>query len=209
MVDLFGKPASMSSGAVRLALKYDVSICPAWITRQASGTHVLEFFPAIALSKSGEIERDIQSNVQQATAVFEALLRKHPQEYLWFYKVYKYSTQAKVLLLTDDQAESSEETTAKLDSLTDSLSKQGKKVEQVSVRVVFQSRWTQEGFKVYALLAHFLGCLRNEDCLKLFLTADSYANLMKVKADHVVSSGKRLAAVNWILAQNHQAASIT
>ncbi len=69
LVEFFGKSTSMSSGAVRLALKYDIPLVPAWITRQLSGAHALEFLPAINLIRTSDLEQDIRMNVQQGAAI--------------------------------------------------------------------------------------------------------------------------------------------
>jgi len=56
-VNFLGKTATMSSGSIRLALKYGCEICPAWITRQPDHSHVLEFSPAITLISTGDLDK--------------------------------------------------------------------------------------------------------------------------------------------------------
>ncbi len=48
-VPFFGKTASMSTGAMRLALKYGCAVCPVWIERRGNGKHVLRVSPAMDL----------------------------------------------------------------------------------------------------------------------------------------------------------------
>jgi mitochondrial fission protein ELM1 len=50
--------------------------------------------------------------------------------------------------------------------------------------------------------------LRREECLKYFLTDASYRQLMKYKADFVVSCGFHSAGVNYIVSKNHLAKGI-
>ena len=45
--------------------------------------------------------------------------------------------------------------------------------------------------------------------MKYFLTESCYEDLMKYKADFVVSCGSQAAGVNFILSQNHLAKSIS
>ena len=45
--------------------------------------------------------------------------------------------------------------------------------------------------------------------MKLFLTGPSFKDVMKYKADYVISCGSQAAGVNYILSQNHLAKSIS
>ena len=48
-VKFLGKTASMSTGAIRLGLKYGVPVCPVWIVREGHTRHCLKFFPLAQL----------------------------------------------------------------------------------------------------------------------------------------------------------------
>src|SRR5208283_1949948 len=50
VVPFLGKTASMSTGAIRLALKYGCAVCPVWIERHRNGKHLLQIFPAMSLA---------------------------------------------------------------------------------------------------------------------------------------------------------------
>ena len=59
-VPFLGKASSMATGAMRLALKYGCAVCTVWIQRRGNGKHVLNIFPAMALTQTGDLEKDIK-----------------------------------------------------------------------------------------------------------------------------------------------------
>lgn len=206
-VDFFGKSATMSSGAVRLALKYGCSICPAWITRQSDGSHLLEYFSAMHLTSTGHLENDIRDNVQQAARHYEDLLKEVPGEYLWFYNVFKYTKDAQTLILDDGDTEHLRQSQAVVKTLVDDLNKQGKKVKECVFPLDFRTSFRARSFPLYSFFSRFLSPLRREHRLKYFLTDSCYLALMRLKADFVVSCGKRSQGINYILSANHLAKS--
>ena len=69
-VPFFGKTASMSTGAMRLALKYGCAVCPVWIERRSNGKNVLRFSPAMDLAVTGDLEKDLKVNISNAANHF-------------------------------------------------------------------------------------------------------------------------------------------
>ncbi len=200
-VQFFGKTASMSTGAMRLALKYGCAVCPVWILRNAVGMHVLKFFPVLALTSTGDVDKDIAANVQEAASYFEGLLYEYPNEYLWVYKVFKYTTDAQIVILDDGQSEHLQQAQAAAQAVTADLKKDGKNVKVNIIALDFRAPHA-------SFVLRFFSFLRGENKLKYFLTDSSYLALMKVKADFVISCGSQMESVNFILSKNHQAKSM-
>ena len=75
-VPFLGKTASMSTGAMRLALKYGCAVCPVWIERRGNGKHMLKVSPAMSLTVTGDLEKDISVNVAKAANHFEAFAKR-------------------------------------------------------------------------------------------------------------------------------------
>ena len=208
-VPFFGKTASMSTGAMRLALKYGCAVCPVWIERRGNGKHVLKISPALDLTVTGDLEKDINVNIAKAANHFERLLREHPAEYMWFYKVFKYSSQTRIVIVDDGRTGHLRQSQALARHLREVLKKKGKSVEENIVSLQWRGPWAVSLFSFYVFLAQYLSFLRREDCLKCFLTDASFSDVMKYKADYVVSCGSQGAGVNFILSQNHLAKSIS
>jgi len=208
-VPFFGKTASMSSGAIRLGLKYGCALCPVWIERQGNGKHVLKVYPAVTLTKTGDLEKDIKVNISKIIKYFESLLREHPVEYMWFYKVFKYSTQKRVIIIDDGRTGHLRQSQALAVHLRRLLEKKEKIVDENIFTLEWRGPWAPGLFSFYVFWAQYLDFLKREDCLKYFLTESSYKDLMKYKADYVISCGSQGAGINFILSQNHLAKSIS
>ncbi len=102
-VDFFGKDASMSTGAIKLALKHDCAIVPIYYTR-IKGPHTkLILDQVFTVTRCGDPEQDLRQNLQRLISVYEKYLRQYPYEYLWTYKIYKYSRQRDVVILSDSK----------------------------------------------------------------------------------------------------------
>lgn len=209
VVPFLGKTASMSTGAMRLALKYGCALCPVWIERRGNGKHLLKVFPAFVLTVTGDLEKDVRANVSKAAGHFESLIRAHPAEYMWFYKVFKYSSEQRVVIVDDGRTGHLRQSQAVSRHLREVLKKKGKSLEENTVSLEWRGPWGYVLFSFYAFLAQYLGFLKREDSLKYFLTDASFRDVMKYKADYVVSCGSQGALVNFILSQNHLAKSIS
>jgi mitochondrial fission protein ELM1 len=209
VVPFLGKTASLSNGAIRLALKYGAAVCPVWIERKKGGKHALRVYPAMPLISTGDFEKDVNANVIQAATYFERLLRQHPAEYMWFYKVFKYSTQKQIVIIDDGRTGHLRQSQALARILGESLKKKGKSSIENTVLLQWRSGWAAAGFSFYAFLAQYVTLLRYENCLKYFLTKSSFESLMKLKSDFIISCGSKAAGVNFIMSRNHMARSIS
>ncbi|MDO8675941.1 MAG: ELM1/GtrOC1 family putative glycosyltransferase [Candidatus Omnitrophota bacterium] len=208
-VPFLGKTASMSTGAVRLALKYGAALVPAWIVRAPDGHHDLRLFPAMDLVVTGNMEQDVITNTRAAVKLIEALIDDCPDQYLWFYKVYKYTTQHKTVILDDGKTGHLRQSQAAARALASVLRSRGKDMEEVIVPVVFKSRLAGKICVVFAGLSQFFVFLRNERWLRFFLTKESYRTLLSHKPDSVISCGSTTGGVNFICAASNQAKSVS
>jgi Kdo2-lipid IVA lauroyltransferase/acyltransferase len=89
-VDFFGLPASTNSGMARIALRADAPIVPAFIVRQGrSARHRVYVLPVLQVERTGDAAADVVLNTQRFTAVFEEMVRRHPEQWLWMHKRWK------------------------------------------------------------------------------------------------------------------------
>ncbi|TAM41814.1 hypothetical protein EPN54_01620, partial [bacterium] len=101
LVKFFGREASMSTGAVKLALKYDCSIIPTFYTR-VKGPYIKVILDQVyTVSRSGEAQKDLRDNLQRLAGIYEKYIRLYPHEYLWTYKIWKYGKERELLILSD------------------------------------------------------------------------------------------------------------
>jgi KDO2-lipid IV(A) lauroyltransferase len=88
--DLFGLPASTTPGPARLAALSGAPVVPVFLVRQADGIHHrIVVLPEVPMVKSGNREADVIENTRRCNAVLEEMLRRHPEQWIWFHKRWK------------------------------------------------------------------------------------------------------------------------
>jgi KDO2-lipid IV(A) lauroyltransferase len=89
-VDFFGLPASTNAGMARIALRTDAPIVPVFIVREGrTARHRVHVLPILEAERSGNPEADVRRNTQRFTKVFEEMVRRHPEHWLWMHKRWK------------------------------------------------------------------------------------------------------------------------
>lgn len=208
VVPFFGKPASMSSGAVRLALKYDCTLLPVFPVRRRDQN--IEFFvePAFDLERGGPPEKEIARNLERLIGVFEKHIAKDPAQYLWTYKVWKYADSKNILILSDAKAGHLRQSQGLARIAAGYLQRKaiGSVVRQQEV--VFKNRLASRAMGLAGALAGKYICQGCLVCLRSFISPDTYRRLMAEKPDIIISCGSSLAAVNYLLAREYQARSL-
>lgn len=86
-VDFFGVPACTTGGLARLAEITGAPVYPAFLVREGeSSRHRIELLPAVPRIETGDRDADVTANTRQYSAVFEAMIRRHPEQWIWFHK---------------------------------------------------------------------------------------------------------------------------
>jgi len=89
-VDFFGLAASTNAGMARIALRTDAPIVPAFIVREGrSARHRVHVLPILQVERTGDPTEDVRRNTARFTAVFEEMVRRHPDQWLWMHKRWK------------------------------------------------------------------------------------------------------------------------
>jgi len=200
-IKFFGKEASMSAGAVKIALKYGAVILPVFCTR-SHGPRITYFInPPFEIKRSGNDEGDIVRNLQELSVLFEGYLVKHPHEYLWTYKVWKYGTEKEIVILSDGKTGHFRQSQAFAGILSEVYASKGFKPGVVSVPV----SWKSPRHKVLFMINIALGIrssLRAAWLLEYCLDKDTFFRLRELKPDCIVSCGSSVAALNVFLSRD-------
>ncbi|MFA5088718.1 MAG: ELM1/GtrOC1 family putative glycosyltransferase [Candidatus Omnitrophota bacterium] len=208
LIPFFGRHASMSVGAIRMGLKFGVPICFTIIIREKGISHRMIIHKPLDLVNTGNVEQDVITNLAYVAKVMEHYVAKYPSEYMWFYKIWKYSKEATVAVLNDGKTGHlrQSQTVAKLTQ--QALSERDIRSEVKVLDVSFKNRYCSRWISLFGLcMSSFIYQGRLES-LKWFLTRESFEQLMSVKADFIISCGSSVAAINWFLSEDQGAKSI-
>jgi KDO2-lipid IV(A) lauroyltransferase len=208
LVPFFGKQASMSSGAIRLGLKLGIPICFVNITRQQGPYHRLIIDKPLDLVNTGHLENDVVTNLLQVVAKMEKCISQSPAQYMWSYKIWKYSKDAVIGIITDGKTGHLRQSEAVAGLLKSALEQRGVNAQLPILQVSFKSVWYA---KVFTVLACFVNVLQHRGrvwLLRLCLTAESFAQVLSIKPDFIVSCGSAIAPVNYLLSREHDVKNI-
>ena len=89
-VDVFGKQACTTPGVARLAGLTRSPVYPVFIVRDGeSGRHRIEIQPEVEMVSTGDREADIVTNTQRCSRIVEDMIRRYPEQWIWFHKRWK------------------------------------------------------------------------------------------------------------------------
>jgi KDO2-lipid IV(A) lauroyltransferase len=89
-VDFFGHPACTTAGVATLALRTGAVVLPGYILwDEAKQIHRLCFEPPVATINTGNPKDDVVTNTARYTRVLEAVIRRHPDQWLWIHRRWK------------------------------------------------------------------------------------------------------------------------
>ncbi len=208
LVKFFGKDASMSTGALKLALKYDCVILPIYFTRIKGPYNKIIIGAPFEIKRTGDPQKDLDDNLQELVIIFEKNVEKYPKDYLWIYKVWKYTKEKNILVLTDGKTGHMHQAQAMAKLAGDYLKTQDAKVNITTVEVKFKSDLSKLKVILGSCLSGKYCCQGCLWCLKNFLDEDVYHGLVGIKPDVVISCGASIAPINYIISRENLAKSI-
>jgi KDO2-lipid IV(A) lauroyltransferase len=89
-VDFFGEPASTNAGMARIGLRAAAPVVPAFIVRQGrAARHLVYVLPIMEFENTGDPRGDVVRNTERLSAVFEDMVRRFPEQWLWVHKRWK------------------------------------------------------------------------------------------------------------------------
>lgn len=208
LVPFFGRQATMSAGAIRMGLKLGVPICFSIIMRMPDYRHRMVFHESFELENTGNMEQDIQTNLNNIVPIMEKFICENPSEYMWFYKVWKYSQEAHILVLNDGRTGHLRQSQVVSGLTKKALEARGMSATIKEVKIEFKSGLMRKLFSVISLLSHSLINQGRLEFLKYFLEKRSFETIVSYKADFIISCGSSVAGLNYLLSQDCNAKSL-
>lgn len=85
MVDFFEKTTKAPTGAVSLALKFDIPLLLAYNVFHEDNSCTVHILEEIPLIKSGNFKDDVHINTQNLIHQMENIIREYPEQWMWFH----------------------------------------------------------------------------------------------------------------------------
>lgn len=88
-VTFFGRKATASPAAALLALRCKSLVLPAFFIRGPDDELTIQVKKPFALTRTGDLRLDIQSNTQRMIDIVEEMVREYPDQWFWLLKPWK------------------------------------------------------------------------------------------------------------------------
>jgi mitochondrial fission protein ELM1 len=150
----------------------------------------------------------VQHNLREAVGLFESFIKENPAEYLWTYKVWKYSDQRNILILSDAKAGHLRQAESLAGTVAGCLKDKGLKVSIETVEVKLKNRFSKVGLLFSSFFAGKYACQGCSWCLKSFLEAGTYNKIISVNPDIIISAGSGVTPVNYVVSRECLAKSL-
>ena len=89
VVKFFNRATNFVTGAASMSRFRKVPIFPAFMHRNADGTHTLEIFPPLQVEKTSDKHADLKQMTQRLATLIEEHVRKYPDEWFWLHDRWK------------------------------------------------------------------------------------------------------------------------
>lgn len=207
-VKFFGRYASFSTGGVRLAMKMGAPICIGAVVRQEGLKHKLYVEKFELAHESDDEKENFLLNLRKIAHIFEDVIRKNPEQYMWMYKIWKYDQSKNIMILDDARVGHLRQSQAVSYHIRKEVEARNGEVAECIVPVEYKGRRARFVILLTALIAKFLPDTFRLWILKTCLKEESFKALSRMKADIVVSAGSFSAPLNCLIADEHHAKSI-
>ena len=85
-VDFFGKKAPTMPGLAVMAIRSGAPVVPAFMIRNGFQKHRLVVKKPVELVLTGDVEKDVEINMQRFTRVLESMIREYPDQWIWIHR---------------------------------------------------------------------------------------------------------------------------
>ncbi len=88
-VDFFGYLVPTYKGPVVFSLRTGAPIVPMFMVRNSDNTHRIIIHPSFELDVTGDMEKDVTTNIAKLTKIIEATIRQFPEQWWWALRRFK------------------------------------------------------------------------------------------------------------------------
>lgn len=87
--NFFGRPAHTATGPISLSQKFGAPIVPIFIRLREDLTYHVYCGEELSLENTGDEERDLTVNTQKCSDVYERIIRRFPDQWVWMHRRWK------------------------------------------------------------------------------------------------------------------------
>ena len=194
--NFFGLPTSTPTGFARFAFATGACIIPAIIVRERRFSHRIILEKPLSIDETKDEKENLTQCLRQSNAILERAIRHYPQEYFWFYKIWKYSPFRYIVILSDGKVGHLRQSEAVLKIVNSLLPIVKSKI----IEIKFKNNLS----RCLAKVCLWFGL----DIFEFCLSQKAKDEIIKTPADLVISCGASVAGVNVVLARENLAKSV-
>lgn len=200
-VPLFGRQSSYPRGVARFAYKSGAPALPVFVVRTSPDRHRILIGNPVRRAE-GEAESAYEQRVvADFSSQLEAVVRRHPSQWIWAHRRWKSSPDRDIVVLDDGRKGHTHQAQALAAQVASRRAESSGRTETRTLAVAYRSPAARAALTAYGILTR--GRLwGGMACLRRALTPASYRALSTVPADTVISCGSSTEAVNLILARD-------
>lgn len=207
--NFFGLPTSTPTGFLRFAQNTGACIIPAIIVRERRFYHRIILENPIERARADNANDDVQNlehYLAESNRILERFVSLYPQEYFWFYKIWKYSPFRQAAILSDGKSGHLRQAQAVLKAVHSAAGgcAYGASQQLTVHSKIVEIRFKNKFLKILAQACNSFGLDISEFCL----TKESYTALKEAHPDLVISCGSSLSNINLALARENLAKSV-
>ncbi len=207
-VRFFGRKTTAPQGIIEIAYRTGSIIQTSFLVREKGSQHRIYFEEPIEVVKTDDVKKDIEKYTQQYMDYLQKYITQFPEQWLWFFKRWKYNWTKNIVVLSDGKPghEVQSRAIAQMIKDLDELDERFEfKLDTVQIR--YKSKWAKRMFSLFSLILLPWSQGRMH-VLKAFLEKESYEQLVQTAPDLVVSCGFSVLPLNFILKKEFQVKNI-
>ncbi|MCK5306692.1 MAG: mitochondrial fission ELM1 family protein [Candidatus Omnitrophica bacterium] len=213
-VEFLGRYTSAPSGVAAIAMKTGSPIIPCFLKRGGGGRHTLFMIEELTIDSQGPKESVVRDCLQGYHNLLSRYIKESPEQWFWAQKRWRSTPARAVIVLSDGKAGHLNQAKAVSRLLGEELEKSGLQSRLPYARED-GCKIIEAGFRHKAGSALLNACLTLAFLqplrlllLRLFLTKESYRELISSYADYVISCGSKLAGINLAVSRENGARSV-
>lgn len=207
VLPFLGRKTTVLTGPFELAARTGKMIVPIFVVRN-EGCH--EMFMGKPIRCRPEAAEDIEKGAKDYLFMLEDFIKKHPEQWLWETKRWKYSWTKRLLILSDGKpghVKQSLNLAQQIQSLETQYGREGMGYPTKTMEVHFKSSWHRHFFNIFSVffIPFAQGRLR---FLNVFFEPQTAKAIEEAGADFVISAGSSLVPLNLCIAKDSRAKSL-